>query len=62
MQSGWFLGRILGPLMKAGLPLMGNGLQTLAKSVLIPIGLRAGASTLDTGIHKKIFLMEWEHW
>ena len=41
--------------MKAGLPLMGNGLQTLAKSVLIPIGLRAGASTLDTGIHKKIF-------
>ena len=32
-QSGGFLGRILGPLLKTGLPLMGNVLKPLAKSV-----------------------------
>ena len=31
-QSGRFLGRPLGPLLKTGLPLIGNVIKTLAKS------------------------------
>ena len=34
-QSGDFLGRILGPLLKPGLPLMKNVLKPVAKSVLM---------------------------
>ena len=41
IQSGGFLGRPLGPLLKTGLPLMKNVIQSLAKSVLIPLGLTA---------------------
>ena len=33
IQSGWFLGRLLGPLPKAGLPLIKNVIAPLAKSV-----------------------------
>ena len=36
-QSGGFLGRPLGPLLKTGLPLIKNILKPLAKSVLIPL-------------------------
>ena len=36
VQSGGFLGRSLGPLLKSGLPLMKNLLKSLAQSVLIP--------------------------
>ena len=36
IQSGGFLGRLLGPLLKAGLPLIKNVIEPLAKSVLIP--------------------------
>ena len=36
-QTGGFLGRLLGPLLKAGLPLIGNVLKPLAESVLIPL-------------------------
>ena len=54
IQSRGFLGRLLGPLLKTGLPLMENVVKPLAKSVLIPLGLTAAASTADTGIHKKI--------
>ena len=39
-QSGEFLGRSLGPLPKTVLPLMKNLLKPLAKSVLIPLGLK----------------------
>ena len=53
MQSGGFLGRFLGPLLKAGLPLMKNVIKPLTKSVLIPLGLTATASAADAGIHKK---------
>ena len=53
MQSGGFLGRLLGPLLKAGLPLIKNVIKPLAKSVLIPLGLTAAASAADAGIHKK---------
>ena len=54
IQSGWFLGRLLGPLLKTGLPLITNVAKPLAKRVLIPLGLTAAASAADAGIHKKI--------
>ena len=52
IQSGGFLGRLLAPLLKNGLPLMKNVIQPLAKSVLIPLRLTAAASAADAGIHK----------
>ena len=52
MQSGGFLGRLLGPLLKTGLPLIKNVMKPLAKSVLISLELFAAA--LAVGIHKKI--------
>ena len=55
VQSGGFLGRFLGPLLKTGLPLVRNVLKPLAKSVLIPLGLTAAASATDATIHKKMF-------
>ena len=54
IQSGGFLGRLLGPLLKTGLPLIKNVIKPLAKSVLIPLGLTAAASAADAGIYKKI--------
>ena len=54
IQSGGFLGRLLGPLLKTGLPLISNVIKPLAKSVLIPLGLTAAASAVDAGIHEKI--------
>ena len=53
-QSGGFLGKLLDPLLKTGLPLIKNAITPLAKSVLIPLGLTAAASAADAGIHKKI--------
>ena len=54
IQSGGFLGRLLCPLLKTGLPLMKNVVKPLAKSVLIPLGLTAAASAADVGKHKQI--------
>ena len=55
IQSGGFLGKLLGPfLLKAGLPLIKNVITLLAKSVLTPLGLTAAASAADAGIHKRI--------
>ena len=45
IQSGGFLGKILGPLLKTGLPLL--------KSVIKPLGLlglTAASSTIDPGV------------
>ena len=56
IQSGGFLGRLLGPLLKPGLPLIKNVIQSLAKSILIPLGLTAAASTADARIQKKNWL------
>ena len=53
IQSGGFLGRLLGPLLKTGLRLIKNVIKPLVKSVLIPLGLTAAASAADVGIHKK---------
>ena len=54
IQSGGFLGRLVGPLLKTGLHLTSNVIKPLAKSVLIPLGLTTAASAADAGIHKKI--------
>ena len=54
IQSGGFLSRLLGPLLKTGLPLISKVIKPLAKSVVIPLGLTAAASAADAGIHKKI--------
>ena len=54
IQSGRFLGRLLGSLFKTGSPLIKNVIKSLAKSFLIPLVLTAAASAADAGIHKKI--------
>ena len=53
MQSGGFLGRLLGPLLKTRLPVMKNVIKPLTKSVLISLGLTAAASVAYAGIHIK---------
>ena len=52
-QSGGFLGRLLGPLLKTGLPLRKNVIKPFAKSVLILLGLTVATLAADAGIHKK---------
>ena len=52
IQSGGFLGRLLGLLLRTGLPLMKSAIKPLAKGVLVPLGLTSAASAADTGIHK----------
>ena len=53
IQSVGLLGRLLGPLLKTGLPLMKNVIRPVAKSALILLGLTAATSTADAEIHKK---------
>ena len=50
IQSGGFLDKLLGPLLKTGLPLL--------KSVIKPLGLlglTAARSGIDAGVQKKIY-------
>ena len=54
IESGGFLGKLFGPLLTTGLPLMKSVIKPLARSVLIPLGLTAATSAADAGIHKKI--------
>ena len=63
IQSGGFLGRLLGPSLRTGLPIMKSVIQPLAKTVLIPLGLTAAASaTIQVKIVKSLedsgFLLE----
>ena len=37
------------------MPLIGNVIKTLTKSVLIPLGLTSATSAKDVAIHKKMF-------
>ena len=53
IQSGGFLGKLLGPLLKTELPLIKNVITSWAKSVLIPLGLTAAAAAADAEILKK---------
>ena len=50
-QSGGFLGKLSGPLLKPGLPLVGNVLKPLAKSALILLELTAARSATDAAFH-----------
>ena len=60
-QSGGFLVRRLGPLLKTGLPLIGNVLKPLAESILIPLELTAAASSRDAlFIRKCLDLVIWQ--
>ena len=54
IQSGGFLGRLLGPLLRTGLPLMKNLIRPLTKRVSVPLGLTAAASAAEAEIHRKI--------
>ena len=54
IQSGGFLGRLLGLLLKTGLPLIKNVIKPLTKSALILSGLTGAASAEHAGIHKKL--------
>ena len=53
IQSGEFLGRVLGSLLKTGLPLIKNVIKPLAKSVLIPLRLTEAASAASSGVHER---------
>ena len=53
IQSGGFLGRLFGPLLRIGLPLMKSVIKPLTKSVLVPLALTAAASAADAGVLKK---------
>ena len=59
IQSSGFLGGLLDPLLKPGLPLMKNVFQPSAKTILIPLRLTAAAA--DIGIHKKTLGLEKQH-
>ena len=52
-ESGGFFARLLGPLLKTGLP--------LAKSVLLPLGLTAAASATNAAIQKQIFWIGYDN-
>ena len=64
IQSGGFLGKLLGSLLKTELPLIKNVITSWAKSVLIPLGLTAAAAadaeilkkTLGSGGHTKLII------
>ena len=50
IQTGGFLGKLLGPLLKTGLPLL--------KSVIKPLGLlglTSASSAIDADVQKKIY-------
>ena len=53
MQSGGFLVRLLGQILKTRLPLIKNIIKPLDESGLIPVGLTAVASAVHAGIHKR---------
>ena len=53
IQSGGFLGKLLGPLLRTGLPLINSVIKPLSKSALVPLGLTAAVSAADARIHKK---------
>ena len=49
IQSGGFLGKLLGPLLKTGLPLLKPGIKPLGL-----LGLATAGSAIVAGIQKKI--------
>ena len=53
IESGGFLSRLIGPLLKTELPLIKNVIKPLTKSDLILLVLTATAWPADAWIHKK---------
>ena len=47
IKSGGFLGRLLGQLLKTGLPLIKNVIKPLTKSALIHLRLTTASSAAD---------------
>ena len=56
IQSQGFIGRLVGQLLKTGLPLIKNLIKTLGKSVLIPLGLTVAVSAADGRIQNQILV------
>ena len=54
IQLSRFLGRLLGPLLQTGLPLIKNVPKPIAKSVLIQLGLTTTTLAADVVILKKL--------
>ena len=54
-QSGEFLDKLSEKLLKKELPLIGNAIKPLTKSVLIPLGLTPAASATYAAAHKIFF-------
>ena len=50
IQSGGFLGKVLGPLLKTGLPLLKSVIKLLGF-----LGLTAASSAIDVGVQEKIY-------
>ena len=50
IQSGGLLGKILGPLLKTGLPLLKSAIKPLGL-----LGLTAASSAIDASVQKKIY-------
>ena len=61
IQSGGFLGKLIGPLVKGGLLSIKNVIKPLVESVLIPLGLTAAKSAADAGIQKNKKSWFWNH-
>ena len=59
--SRGFIARLLDPLLKTGLPLIGNVLKPRSKSVLIPLGLTAAASATNAAIYEKCLYLVKQH-
>ena len=53
------LGRLLGPLIKIGLSLLGNVLKPVARSVLIPLRLTADAAIQEKELDLVCILWAW---
>ena len=53
-QPGGYLGRLLGPLRKAGFPILENVLKPLTKSAIITLELTATSAT-NAAIYMKLF-------
>ena len=61
IQLGGFLSRLLGPLLKTDLSLLGNVLKPLAKSVSVPSGLTSAVSATDPATHGKVLDQAQQH-
>ena len=59
-QSKWFLGRLLGPLLKTGSPLIKSLLKPLFKSFIISFWVRVAGLAIDAVIQRELFGSIWQ--